>query len=93
MGSKNLKAVVVHSIEEIAIADPKKFNEFNKRILKNFRQGGTPPLRINGSAGTVAATQNFGILPTKNWQQGTFDGWEKINGKVLTGKYLVSAKS
>jgi aldehyde:ferredoxin oxidoreductase len=38
-------------------------------------------LTVNGTAGVVMATQNFGILPTKNWQQGTFDGWEKIQGE------------
>jgi aldehyde:ferredoxin oxidoreductase len=93
MGSKNLKAVVVHGDEKIQLADEKRFKEFTNQVLKGFKAGGTPPLRINGTAGTVAATQNFGILPTKNWQKGTFDGWEKINGTVLTEKYLVKAKS
>jgi aldehyde:ferredoxin oxidoreductase len=31
----------------------------------------------------------FGVLPTKNWQQGTFDGWEKIQGGELTRRFLV----
>jgi aldehyde:ferredoxin oxidoreductase len=33
-------------------------------------------------------TQKFGILPTKNFQQGTFDGWEAVSGQTLTQKYL-----
>jgi aldehyde:ferredoxin oxidoreductase len=38
----------------------------------------------------VTATQNYGVLPTKNWQQGTFDGWEKIDGRELTKTYLLT---
>lgn len=31
----------------------------------------------------VDLSQNTGILPTKNFQQGTFDGFEKINGDAV----------
>jgi aldehyde:ferredoxin oxidoreductase len=33
------------------------------------------------------------VLPTKNWQQGTFDGWENIHGGKLTEKYLLGNKA
>jgi len=93
MGSKNLKAVVVHGTQKIPLADPDRFKEFNRQILGRFKEEAkvTPiGLRINGTAGVVTATQNYGVLPTKNWQQGTFDGWEKIDGRELTKKYLVT---
>jgi aldehyde:ferredoxin oxidoreductase len=41
----------------------------------------------------VVATQNFGVLPTKNWQQGTFDHWEKIQGETLTREFLVKSSA
>jgi aldehyde:ferredoxin oxidoreductase len=41
----------------------------------------------------VMATQNRGVLPTRNFQQGTFEGWEGIHGETLTEKYLVRAKA
>ena len=91
MGSKNLKAVVVKGKGRIPLADKERFQAFNKQILDAFRQGvkKTPlGLTVNGTAGVVMATQNFGVLPTKNWQQGTFDGWEKINGEELTRRFL-----
>jgi aldehyde:ferredoxin oxidoreductase len=53
-------------------------------MMDTFKEGITEApfgLTVNGTAGVVMATQNFGILPTKNWQQGTFDGWEKIQGE------------
>ncbi len=92
MGSKNLKAVVVLGKGNIALSDPDGFKEFNRKILNQFTSDAkkTPVgLTINGTAGVVAVTQEKGILPTKNWQQGTFDGWEDIQGTTLTKKYLV----
>lgn len=92
MGSKNLKAVVVRGKGRIPLADPERFKAFNKQILDAFKEGvkKTPlGLTVNGTAGVVMATQNFGVLPTKNWQQGTFDGWEKIHGEELTRRFLV----
>lgn len=91
MGSKNLKAVVVRGKGKIPLADPERFKAFNKKILDIFKEGikETPlGLTVNGTAGVVTATQNFGVLPTKNWQQGTFDGWEKIDGGQLTKRFL-----
>ncbi|MDJ0783196.1 MAG: aldehyde ferredoxin oxidoreductase family protein [Desulfosarcinaceae bacterium] len=92
MGSKRLKAVVVRGRGRIPLARPERFKAFNKEILDIFRAGvkETPlGLTINGTAGVVMATQNFGVLPTKNWQQGTFDGWEKIHGEELTRRFLL----
>jgi len=81
MGSKNLKAVVGKG--RIPLADPERFKTFNKQILDTFKEGvkETPlGLTVNGTAGVVMAT--------KNWQQGTFDGWEKIHGEELTLRFL-----
>ena len=96
MGSKNLKAVVVRGGGTVTLADPERFKAVNKEVLGRFNEANkkTPlGLRINGTAGVVMATQNLGVLPTKNWQQGTFDGWEGIWGGTLTEKYLVTNKA
>jgi aldehyde:ferredoxin oxidoreductase len=92
MGSKNLKAVVVKGKGRISLADPDRFKDVNKKIMDIFKEGikETPlGLTVNGTAGVVVATQNFGVLPTKNWQQGTFDGWEKIQGEELSNRFLI----
>ena len=92
MGSKNLKAVVVRGKNTVEFADKDRFMAFNKEILDRFKENvkKTPlGLTVHGTAGVVVATQNFGVLPTKNWQQGTFDGWEKIQGEELTRRFLV----
>jgi aldehyde:ferredoxin oxidoreductase len=96
MGSKNLKAVVVRGKGRVPLADPQRFKAFNQEILERFNTAAkeTPlGLAINGTAGVVITTQHLGVLPTKNWQQGTFDGWEQIHGETLTAKYLVRSKA
>ncbi|MCF6248479.1 MAG: aldehyde ferredoxin oxidoreductase family protein [Desulfobacula sp.] len=91
MGSKNLKAVVVRGKGRIPLADSDGFKAFNKQTLDTFKKGikdAPLGLTVNGTAGVVMTTQNFGVLPTKNWQQGTFDDWEKIDGEQLTKRFL-----
>ena len=50
-------------------------------------------MRVYGTAATIVGTQTVGALPTRNFQQGTFDGWEAIGGQALSEKYLVTHKA
>ncbi len=96
MGSKNLKAIVVKGKGSVQLADPEGFKAFNKNILNKYKEAvaKTPlGLTVNGTAGVVVATQNFGVLPTKNWQLGTFEGWQEIQGESLSKKFLVKNKA
>ena len=91
-GAKNLKALAVRGGAKIELADEAAFKAANKRILGRFNEtikDNPSPLRLHGTAVTAMGTQNFGVLPTRNWQTGRFEGWEKIYGVTLTEKYLV----
>ena len=96
MGAKRLKAVAVRGEGEVPLYDKQLFRDLVKAVNKRYRaglKGGQHPLYLHGTAVTVMATQNFGVLPTRNFQQGTFEGWEEIHGETLTRKYLVRPKS
>ena len=76
----------------VLLADETAFKAVNNRYRDKFKdatRANPPALRVHGTAITVAGTQNFGVFPTHNFQQGTFDGWEFIYGETLTRKYLV----
>jgi aldehyde:ferredoxin oxidoreductase len=90
MGSKNLKAVVVRGNSPVPIADKKRFREIQNRIVPPFTKTlKDSPLRKHGTIGVVTPiTQSKGVLPTKNFQKGTFENWEAITGQTLTLKYL-----
>jgi len=92
MGAKNLKAVVVRGEGQIPLANKDQFDQIQNRILTKFKEAakaGPSPLSQHGTIGVMTPiTQKYGVLPTKNFQQGTFDGWEAISGQTLTAKYL-----
>jgi aldehyde:ferredoxin oxidoreductase len=95
MGSKNLKAVAVYGDSPVPLFDAAEFKELVKKFNRKFNESnkGKPPgLRTYGTAATIAGTQTVGALPTRNFQQGTFDGWEAISGQALTEKYLIKHK-
>jgi aldehyde:ferredoxin oxidoreductase len=95
MGAKQLKAVVVLGEGDVALADPAAFKAVNLKYRDTFKaktKDAPPALRTHGTAITVVGTQSHGVFPTRNFQQGTFDGWEAIYGETLTQKYLVRAK-
>ncbi|MCU0538716.1 MAG: aldehyde ferredoxin oxidoreductase family protein [Desulfobacterales bacterium] len=95
MGAKNLKGVAVRGAGEVALADPAAFKAANTRYREAFKaktKDNPPPLRTHGTAITVVGTQAHGVFPTRNFQQGTFEGWEAIYGETLTRRFLVRAK-
>ena len=90
MGSKNLKAVAVKGDGEVSLADPEAFKAVNARYRDAFKaktKDNPPALRTHGTAITSVGTQAHGVFPTRNFQQGTFEGWEAIGGEELTRKY------
>jgi aldehyde:ferredoxin oxidoreductase len=96
MGAKNLKAVAVKGTGEVRLSDPKRFKTLVTGFTKGFKEsfkGGPVPLREWGTAITAVGTQNFGVFPTRNFQAGQFEGWEKIDGRALTDKFLTKARA
>ena len=80
MGSKNLKAVVVKGDKEIHPYDRKRITSLNRN---NYQLAQTSPVaqaRMKyGTPLTLNVTHVGGILPTKNFQFGT---WEKALEKI-----------
>jgi aldehyde:ferredoxin oxidoreductase len=96
MGSKGLKAVVVKGSREVPLHDEMLFNSSAQEYLDRFKEASKkqpPPLRTYGTAVTIVGTQSIGVLPTCNFQQGTFEHWQNIGGEALTDKYLVRPKA
>ena len=97
MGSKNLKAVVVRGEDPVPVADKVRFEEVQTRVMTKFKEAAKAhpsPLSMHGTIGVITGiVQKYGVFPTKNWQQGTFDGWQAIHGETLTDRYLVKTSA
>ncbi|MBN1454502.1 MAG: aldehyde ferredoxin oxidoreductase family protein [Anaerolineales bacterium] len=94
MGSKKLKGVVVLGKKNPAFFDDAGMRAFslelNKEVGADIKKGSS--LRIYGTAYVPQVTNMLGILPTRNFQAGTFEGVNNIDGVALKEKYLISHK-
>jgi aldehyde:ferredoxin oxidoreductase len=94
MGSKKLKAIAARGTKKIEVASLDKVKELQKKITKEtFNSKFTNTLREHGQAGFLLDLNNEGILPTKNFQSGVFDGAEKISGQTMTKRLLKNRES
>ena len=80
MGSKNLKAVAVRGTKGVSVANPK---EFMKAVTESHasmaKSGGRKELTSDGTHSMIDMMQEFGGLPTRNFDAVQFDGVPKIN--------------
>jgi aldehyde:ferredoxin oxidoreductase len=90
MGGKNLKAVVVRGSQEVPLAHPDEMKDLSKKVRsevnRDVKKGSS--LREYGTAYVPVVTNEIGILPTRNFQTGMFEGTENISGHVLKEQYL-----
>lgn len=90
MGAKNLKAVVASGRGAVRVADPPAFLAHCREMYPQVMQNpATRNFSESGTAGTVAKAQLFGILPTRNFRQGTFEHVREIEGDTFIDHFKV----
>jgi aldehyde:ferredoxin oxidoreductase len=82
MGSKNLKAVAARGKGRIPVADQDKFRELARYMVDNWKDK-TWGMHDTGTPGGLMDLNELGALPTRNFQDGQFEGAEKITGTTL----------
>ncbi|MCF8067360.1 MAG: aldehyde ferredoxin oxidoreductase family protein [Desulfobacterales bacterium] len=88
MGSKNLKAVAVRGTNGVRVADPAGFRDAILAAQKEFHDPYmSEVLAKYGTADVVEFSNEVGLLPTRNHQQGMFEGAAKIGGATMAAKY------
>ena len=94
MGSKNLKAVIVRGTNKVSLAEPGRMRELCRQVraevAEAVKKGSS--LNLYGTAYVPEVTNELGILPTRNFQAGMFDGVENITGHALRERYLIRPK-
>ena len=80
MGSKNLKAIVVQGKKAVSLHDRRRVVELNRQNYQRSKTSTVAQARMKyGTPLTLNITHMGGILPTKNFQFGT---WEKALEKI-----------
>jgi aldehyde:ferredoxin oxidoreductase len=92
MGSKNLKAVVARGTGGMKLADLAAFKQHVGKALNFWNNPSESCVKVladHGTIGVVSFTNDLGILPTRNFQTGVFEGAHKISGETFAEKYSV----
>jgi len=93
MGSKNLKAVVIHGTKGVTVDNPEEI--MRATIMANYIKK-TDLGQAFGEIGTplfVDVMNANNIMPTKNFQYGFFEDGDIINGAEIIDRTLVRGKS
>ncbi|MBW2149549.1 MAG: aldehyde ferredoxin oxidoreductase family protein [Deltaproteobacteria bacterium] len=93
MGSKNLRAVAVRGTSRLTAADPEALKEIGSFMVQAIKDNpGDQALRKMGTANLVMPLNESGILPTRNFKSGYFEGAENISGAAMTDEILERAE-
>ena len=88
MGSKNLKAVAVRGSAKPKLAHEEEVNALVKNLTAIWRDNPGTMTEL-GTARGVRGCNNGGMLPTRNFQEGTFEGFEDITAEKMIDSILV----
>jgi aldehyde:ferredoxin oxidoreductase len=90
MGSKNLKALVVHGTKEVPQFDQEKLKETFKTATATVKEKSQAFMKY-GTSMVVGITGKSGVIPTRNFQSGFFPEYEKIGGDSFVNSHVVKS--
>jgi len=82
MGAKNFKGMLVSGDGKVEIADRKKFDAIRKNIGQSIRtqwKKWADGWRRYETDADLAVMNAEGMIPTRNWQTGQFEGWRGVD--------------
>jgi aldehyde:ferredoxin oxidoreductase len=82
MGSKKVRAIAVKGSQKVQTADPDLLKEKTMWMKNNFKKY-MGPLHNMGSSNLIVPLNELGGLPTRNFQESSFEGAEKISGEQM----------
>ena len=93
MGSKGLKAIVVDKpVGKLPLADAELFRTaartFAQKLINDPKLGTKGSQHLYGTASIVAAVNEIGSLPTRNFSTGNFDASTRLRGEILREETL-----
>ena len=85
MGSKNLKAIAVRGNPDAdpPVAHPEDLRGYARDLSRRSLGAATAKYRELGTIANVSVFNRLGTLPTRNFQQSTFEDAEAVSGEAL----------
>ncbi|RJS69159.1 aldehyde:ferredoxin oxidoreductase [Candidatus Bathyarchaeota archaeon] len=88
MGSKKLKAIAVRGTHDVTVAKPDEFLEFVKEFHERMKGPATQKYRTLGTPLNVLVHNKIACLPTRNYNNASFEAAEKVSGEYLNEHYV-----
>jgi len=88
MGSKNIKAIAVRGTRDIVVAKPEEFMEYVKEFHERMKGPATQKYRTLGTPENVLVHNSLACMPTRNYNNASFEGAEKVSGENLNEKFV-----
>jgi aldehyde:ferredoxin oxidoreductase len=88
MGSKNLKCVAARGRTAVPVADEDEVRGLRKWMVENWKEKSWSMHEL-GTSGGLTGLSETGRLPTRNFQDGQFEGAEKIGGEAMRDTILI----
>jgi len=93
MGSKKVKAIVLHGTKSIPVADMEAYRKAGKALYKACKDAeGLKEWTRYGTTQVVDWCNQVGALPTRNFSAGSFEGAQGILGKTMREKIVITDK-
>ncbi len=94
MGAKNLKAVAARGSQSVQVARPRDYMAACLAAVRKLKESpvtgaGLPKY---GTPVLVNVINAHGFLPTRNFQQGQFEGADKLSGETIADTILLKNK-
>jgi len=83
LGSKNLKAVAVRGTGSVQVHDLSALMKFAKELNKRCQGPATEKYRVYGTPANVLVHQKLGCLPTRNFQEATYEHADDVSGQTM----------
>lgn len=93
LGAKRIKAVALRGSQRCAFAQPQQLHHYAKQLSKRSLGEATAKYRHLGTASNLLAFNRLNALPTRNFQQGSFEHAEQISPESLVESRNKTRKS
>lgn len=93
LGSKKVKAVVVHGTKSVQVADMEAYRKAGMALYKACKDAeGLKEWTRYGTTVVASWCNEVGALPTRNFSAGSFEGAQGIYGQTMREKIVITDK-
>jgi aldehyde:ferredoxin oxidoreductase len=93
MGSKKVKAIVLHGTKSVPVADVEAYRKAGKALYKACKDAeGLKDWTRYGTTIVVSWCDEVGALPTRNFSAGSFETGKTLYGPLMREKIVVTDK-